>query len=194
MKKKIGITGGIGSGKSTVCEVLRAMGYPVYDSDRRAKELMENDPAVRGQLIGAFGPAAFEGGALNRAFLAQHVFSSEDHRKQINAIVHPAVRSDFQSWAEAQQSGIVFQEAAILFETGGYKQLDKTILVTAPVEDRVRRVMQRDNASEEQVRARIESQLPDEEKIPLADFVIDNGDGKLVVPQIRKMLIELGTL
>jgi dephospho-CoA kinase len=192
MPIKVGITGGIGSGKSTVAEVLRTMGYPVYNSDRRAKELMETDPAVREQLVAVFGETAFAGGTLNRPFLAQHVFTDEERRKQINAIVHPAVRTDFERWAEKQRSAIVFQEAAILFETGGYKLLDKTILVTAPVEDRIRRVMQRDGASEAQVRNRIGSQLPDEQKIPLADGVIDNGDGKLVVPQIQEMLMQLG--
>lgn len=191
MKKKIGITGGIGSGKSTVAEVLRAMGYPVYDSDRRARELMETDPQIRRALTAAFGEAAFAGGKLNRPFLAEQVFGNDGNRERINAIVHPVVRADFQQWVEIQSTPVVFQEAAILFETGGYKLLDKTILVTAPVEDRIRRVMQRDNASGEQVRARIESQLPDEEKIPLADFVIGNGDGEMVVPQIEKIVAEL---
>jgi dephospho-CoA kinase len=193
MKKplRVGITGGIGSGKSLVCSALEAMGYPVYNSDLRARDLMESDSTIRKSLIEAFGPQAFAGETLNRSFLAEQVFRDPEKRRIINGIVHPVVRKDFARWADEQQSGIVFQESALLLETGGNRLLDYTVLVTAPVEERIRRVMQRDRIDEAAVRARIASQLSDEEKIPMADYVIENGSGSMVLPQINTLIDKL---
>jgi dephospho-CoA kinase len=188
---KVGITGGIGSGKSTVCAVLTAMGYPVYNSDERAKTIMETSPEVRQQLIAAFGEQTFHNNQLNRPFLAEAIFNNPAKREQINAIVHPAVRADFKQWTSAQTSSIVFQESALLIETGGYRLLDFTVLVTAPEELRLKRVLARDRADEEAIRSRIKSQLPDEEKRINADFVMVNDDQSLVVPQINELLKEL---
>lgn len=191
---KVGITGGIGSGKSIVCRVLETMGYVVYDSDLRARHLMENDPEIRSELIEAFGEQAFNGETLNRSYLAQRIFNDPQLRETINGIVHPAVRRDFQQWAAQQPQPFVFQESALLFETGGSKHMDFTVLITAPVEQRIQRVRQRDNSDETAIRARIGSQLPDEEKIPLADYVIDNSDEAVVLPQVNELLERLRSL
>src|SRR3990167_5497792 len=118
---KVGITGGIGSGKSTVCAVLKAMGHPVYNSDERAKTIMETSSEVREQLISVFGEPTFENNQLNRPYLAQAIFNDPAKREQINAIVHPVVRTDFQQWANSQTSSIIFQESALLIETGGHR-------------------------------------------------------------------------
>ncbi|MES2557624.1 MAG: dephospho-CoA kinase [Bacteroidota bacterium] len=185
---KVGITGGIGSGKSTVCAVLVAMGYPVYNSDERAKTIMETSPGVREQLITAFGEPTFENNQLNRTYLAQAIFNNPSKREQINAIVHPAVRADFQQWVIAQTSPIVFQESALLIETGGYRLLDYTVLVTAPEELRIQRVVKRDAADETAIRSRINSQLSDEEKRKSADFVITNDEQSLLLPQVNELL------
>lgn len=188
---KIGITGGIGSGKSIVSRIIRTMGYPVYDSDTRAKELMETNPEIREKLIEAFGEDSFENERINRKYLAQRIFQHPSDRETINGIVHPVVRADFSHWALAQSSPFVFQESALLIETGGFRLLDATILVVAPLEERIRRVTERDNAPESAVRERIESQMSDSEKLPLADYVIDNSGEELVIPQVLRMLKEL---
>lgn len=189
---KVGITGGIGSGKSMVCAVLKEMGYPVYNSDERAKTIMETSPEVRKQLIAAFGEQTFLNNQLNRPFLAEAIFNDPAKREQINSIVHPAVRADFQHWTSAQTSSIVFQESALLIETGGYRLLDFTVLVTAPEELRIRRVLKRDAAtSQNDIRSRINSQLSDEEKSKTAGFVIVNDECSLLVPQINELLKKL---
>lgn len=188
---KIGITGGIGSGKSIVSRVIRTLGYPVYDSDTRAKELMETNTEIREKLIEAFGEQSFHNDSINREYLAQRIFQHPSDREKINGIVHPVVRADFSKWATAQTSRFVFQESALLIETGGFRLLDVTILVVAPLEERIRRVAQRDNAPESAIRARIESQLSDSEKLPFAKYVIDNGGGQLVIPQVLSVLKEI---
>lgn len=186
---KVGITGGIGSGKSTVCAVLKEMGYPVYNSDERAKTIMETSPEVRKQLIAAFGEQTFLNNQLNRPFLAEAIFNDLAKREQINSIVHPAVRTDFQQWTAQQTSSIVIQESALLIETGGYRLLDFTVLVTAPEELRVQRALRRDAATNENdVRSRIKSQLSDEEKRKTADFVIVNDEQLLLVPQVNELI------
>lgn len=188
---KVGITGGIGSGKSLVCRVLQTMGYPVYSSDERAKELMETDETIRTELVRAFGPEAFANGQLNRPFLAKQVFRDSEQRETINHIVHPVVRADFNDWCSRQKEPVVFQESALLFETGGYQLLDFTVLITAPLEERVRRVHLRDQSDETSILARVTSQLTDEAKIPLADMVIENTDRSMLLPQIEELLEKL---
>lgn len=173
---RVGLTGGIGSGKSTVADFFRALGVPVYDSDLRAKALMEqHGPLVQGirQLL---GPESFKGGHLDRPFIASRVFEAPELLRQLNALVHPVVREDFLAWSRGQKAPYVVQEAAILFENGGHRHLDRMILVTAPVEERIRRVMARDSVPREAVISRMKHQWPDADKIPLADFVIRNTD------------------
>ncbi|MFM1879558.1 MAG: hypothetical protein RLZZ241_2424 [Bacteroidota bacterium] len=170
----IGLTGGIGSGKTTVAKYFKALGIPVYDSDGSARILMEGNPELGAELIELLGPATFKDGKLNRKYIANLVFKDSDLLERLNKLVHPNVRQDFLNWAHSQQAPYVIQEAAILFENGGYLAMDYNILVVAPLLERERRVVLRDESTLEDVRARIARQWPDEKKIPLADFVIQN--------------------
>lgn len=189
--KRIGLTGGIGSGKSVVARVLMAMGYPVYFSDERSKFVTENDLEIRKGLVNLFGKEVFNVKGLNRSFLAKQIFNDDTKRLSVNQLIHPKVRADFDHWAEQQNSVIVFNEAAILFETGAYKRFDKNVLVTAPLDVRIGRVLERDKTSKEEVISRISKQWTDEEKIPLADYILVN-DGKTpLIGQIEKMILEL---
>ena len=178
---KVGITGGIGSGKTHVCRLFEQLGVPVYNADERAKHLMNSDAEVKSLLIDAFGEEVFSNGQLNKEFLAQLVFNQPDQLKKLNAIVHPAVARDAQAWHEKHSNyPYTIKEAALLFETGSYKDLDKTILVHADEDERILRVMQRDHVSKEKVEARIKNQWPDIDKMTKADFIINN-DGNCEV-------------
>lgn len=190
---KVGITGGIGAGKTFVCRVLEKMGYPVFYSDKEAKELMNAHPGIVEEIIALVGEQAYEDGELNRPFLAEKAFENKDLLSRINAIVHPRVREAFADFAEqnAGLKGIVFNEAAILFETGAYKTFDATVLITAPESIRLNRVVERDTIPESQVRSRMNNQWKDEEKAKLADFVIHNDGTTMLLPQIENMLIKL---
>ncbi|OOG69304.1 dephospho-CoA kinase [Algoriphagus sp. A40] len=185
----VGITGGIGSGKSTVCKVFQLLGIPVYASDDRAKWLMANDPELKSQISSTFGPDSYlPDGAVNRAFLADEVFSDPEKVKKINSLVHPAVGKDFRNWGESQTSPYVLKEAALLFETGAYKELDKVINVSSPLKIRMARILMRDTHRDEaQVNRIIDQQMPDEEKNEKADFVIKNTENKLLIPQILEV-------
>jgi dephospho-CoA kinase len=185
----VGITGGIGSGKSTVARIFSILGIPIYYADERAKWLMANDPELKKQILNNFGSESYsEEGVLNRAFLASKVFSDEEKVKIINALVHPAVVADFEKWAHDQNSPYVLKEAALLFETGSYKDLDKVINVSSPIKIRISRVLMRDpHRNEKQVNDIIDKQLPDEEKNKLADFVIKNTDNKMLIPQVLEI-------
>lgn len=188
---KIGVTGGIGSGKSTICKVIEILGYPVYYSDARANHITASDPATIAAITEGFGPEAYEDGVYNRRKIAEIVFSQPEKRDLINSIVHPAVRKDFEEWCARQESPLVFQESALLFETGNYRYFDKSILVVSPLELRVKRIASRDNISEEAVRARIASQMPDEEKRRLADFVIENDEKTLSITRLEKIIADI---
>lgn len=176
---KVGITGGIGSGKTTVCKLLERFGVPVYYADDRAKWLMHYKENVKAQLIAAFGEEVYnEEGELDRAYLASLVFKDQNQLNQLNSIVHPAVHEDGIAWqAEQEAAGASYtiKEAALLFETGSYKELDKIVVVTAPEEVRIQRVLQREDTTVEQIKARIQKQMPQEEKVKRADYVIENG-------------------
>ncbi|NBC17893.1 MAG: dephospho-CoA kinase [Bacteroidetes bacterium] len=176
--KTLGVTGGIGSGKSTVCRLFEDLGARVFVADDVAKQLMQQDPAVRRAIVDAFGPASYdEAGRLDRAYLAQQVFSDEENVARINAIVHPRVFDAFREEARrAEQEGVelLVHEAALIFEAGGDRHLDAVAVVDAPEDVRVRRVVERDGVAPEQVRARMRHQLPPEELRRRADFVIDN--------------------
>ena len=160
---KVGVTGGIGSGKSTVCELLQACGAAVYDSDSRAKQLMTTSETLREQLIAAFGEGCYNAEGLDRAYLAQRVFGDKEALERLNGIVHPAVRVDFREWAEMQKSAYVVLESAILFEAGFENEVDTTLAVLAPMSERVKRTMERDGVDRESVMRRIEHQMSDEE-------------------------------
>lgn len=189
---KIGITGGIGSGKSTVCGLLAGYGVAVYDSDVRAKALMAEDEALRKQIIATFGEECYTDDGLNRAFLASCVFGCEEALQQLNAIVHPAVREDFRLWAESQQSPYVVLESAILFEAGFENEVDATLAVIAPLQERLKRTMARDGVDEQSVLRRIEHQLSDEELHRRASRTIVNISREYLesdVEQLHKMFL-----
>lgn len=189
--KRIGITGGIGAGKSLVAEIIKAMGYPVYNSDERAKELTESNPKIKEGLIHLFGEEIYQNDTLNKFALAQAIFSDESLREKVNALIHPIVREDFNLWTLAQNNSLVFNESAILFETGSFKNFDAIILVYAPKELRIKRIMKRDNCSENEVLKRMNSQFSDEEKYQLTEFrVLNDGQTPLLV-QVEKIILNL---
>jgi dephospho-CoA kinase len=189
---KIGITGGIGSGKTTVCKIFETLGIPVYYADERAKSLMTNDLELIKNIKILFGATAYENGILNRSHIAQIAFSDPQKLGQLNALVHPAVLRDGEIWQEAQGNvPYTLKEAALLFESGSYKQLDKIIVVTAPLEERIERVMQRDQVFREEVEVRIAKQMSEEEKIKRADFIIKNDNAHPLIPQVLAIHKEL---
>lgn len=189
--KRIGITGGIGAGKSLVAEIIKAMGYPVYNSDERAKELTESNPKIKEGLIHLFGEEIYQNGTLNKFALAQAIFSDDSLREKVNALIHPIVREDFNLWTLAQNNSLVFNESAILFETRSFKNFDAIILVYAPKELRIKRIMKRDNCSENEVLKRMNSQFSDEEKYQLTEFrVLNDGQTPLLV-QVEKIILNL---
>ncbi|WP_343318542.1 dephospho-CoA kinase [Sphingobacterium multivorum] len=181
---KIGITGGIGSGKTFICQLFRALGVPVYNADEEAKKLMNTDLRIKERLIAEFGEQTYKEGKLDRAFLAEQIFSDKTKLERVNGIVHPVVIQAAKDWAEQQKFRYSLKEAALLFESGSYKDLDYTILVTAPLPVRLKRVMERDAVTEEQVMERMNKQLPDEEKLKMADFVIVNDGTTPLLPQV----------
>lgn len=191
--KTIGVTGGIGSGKSVVCKVLEANGFPVFYSDDEAKKIIQSNDFVISELVHLLGPETYVKGVYNRAFVSQQLFSNPSLREMVNQIVHPAVRSEFQHWKAKQKAKLVFNEAAILFETGMYKQYDATILITAPIEVRIERIKSRDHLTKEEIEARINSQLGDAEKIKLATYTVNNDGKSLITIQIEKILADLLT-
>jgi len=183
---KIGITGGIGSGKSTVCGIFETLGVPVYYADTRAKQLMQQDPALIAALQKHFGAAVFSAnGQLDRAYLSGLVFGDAEKVALLNSLVHPVVAADSEAWmAMHHKEPYVLKEAALLFESGSYRALDAIICVTAPLALRLKRVMERDGTSREAVLARIHHQWPQEEKDALADYLIVNDGTQLLLPQV----------
>jgi dephospho-CoA kinase len=185
----IGITGGIGSGKTTLSKSLREAGYDVYDSDLEAKGLQTENPKIRKGLIELFGPEIYTPQGLNRPKLAEIVFADQSLLLQLNAIVHPIIRLDFENWVKQHSDRkFVFVESAIMFESGFSKLVNKTILVTASEQLRIERVIKRDGITEEQVKARMSKQYPDDVKIPLADYVIYTDDNLPMADKMKKAL------
>ena len=185
MTLKIGITGGIGTGKSFVSKIFKTMGIPFYDADLEAKLIMVKDPQVREALIEAFGSETyFEDGSLNRAYLSSQVFNNSEKLEKLNNIVHPAVIQAGVDWSNEQTGPYSLKEAALLYESGSYKKLDHTILVTAPEELRIERVMKRDKVSREEVLSRMQKQMPEDEKLQYADFIIHNDEVQPLLPQV----------
>ena len=181
---KVGVTGGIGSGKTTIAEVFMQLGVPVYPSDERAKELMTEDFELRQAIIGLFGNEAYVDEIINRSFIASKVFSDDSLLQKLNELVHPAVKKDFDSWCLVQNTPYVLKEAATLIETGGYKVMDKMILVTAPSELKIQRVQKRDTLTRGEILARMNRQWSDERKKEFADFIIHNENNSMVLEQV----------
>ena len=183
---KVGITGGIGSGKTTVSKVFEVLGVKVFYADDEAKKVMTTDSILIDALIKEFGPQAyFADGSLNRKYIANIVFNDAVKLARLNAISHPAVFRAFDAWAaQVTDSPYILKEAALLFEASSYKLCHKTIMVYAPLQTRITRVMKRDHISREEVLSRNARQMPDEEKLKLADFSIVNDDSQLVIPQV----------
>jgi dephospho-CoA kinase len=182
---KVGITGGIGSGKSTACKIFRTLGIPVFEADNVARQLMNSDAGIRIQLIKLFGAAVYlPDQTIDRKLLASIVFSNPSLLAQLNAVVHPIVKNAFDEWCEKQESPYILHEAAILFESDFYKMMDKTITVVTNEEERIRRVTNRNGTTPEMVKQRIQNQWTDGQRMNLADFVINNNENELIIPQI----------
>lgn len=189
--KIIGLTGGIGSGKTTVAKLFEELGVPVYNSDLKAKKLMQNSKELRTAIIDLLGKESYVLQKLNKKYIADKIFDDKELLQKLNAIVHPAVRQDFIKWAKKKSAPYVIQEAAILFENNSYKTFDKIILVKAPKEVRLQRVLTRDAISEKEILTRMENQWDDSKKIPLADYVIENTDLEKTKIQVEKIHHEL---
>lgn len=186
----VGITGGIGCGKSVVSKIIGLMGYPVYDSDKNAKKIVDESDEIRTGLISRFGTEFYNGTKLNRKLLAEKIFSDNEARSFVNSLIHPAVLKDFIRWSELnlKKVDVVFIESAILFESGFNKYVDKILLVISTEKLRIERVKKRDNALTSEVRKRIQSQIPQKELIKKSDFIIKNDEKKSILQQIRLFL------
>ncbi|MEN2283964.1 dephospho-CoA kinase [Algoriphagus sp. SE2] len=185
----VGLTGGIGSGKSTVAKIFQILGIPTYFADDRAKWLMANEPELILEIKSNFGSESYlNDGSVNRTYLSKEVFSDPEKVKKINSLVHPSVGRDFKSWVSKQNSPYVLKEAALIFESGSNLELDYVINVSSPLKVRVARVLMRDRyRTEEHINQIIDQQLPDEYKNKMSDFIIKNVDNKLLIPQVLKI-------
>lgn len=185
---KIGLTGGIGSGKSMVAHLLEKMGYPVFYSDKVAKELWHTDEDLKSSVKLLVGEMVYQNDVLQTPILAKWIFKSDTNREKINQLIHPKVRAAFEVWANEQKSQLYFNEAAILFETAAYKNFDATVLVCAPLEIRMQRVQHRDQLSKEAIEERMKSQWSDEQKRKFADYILENDENQLLLPQVERMI------
>ena len=183
----VGLTGGIGSGKTTVAKAFRALGIPVYIADEEAKKLMRRSKVIKRKLIQLFGDKAYVNGDLNRAFIAGIIFNDKTNLGKINAIIHPRVASHFEKWALKQDAPYLIKEVAILFENEGHKDCDFVITVKAPKRKRIERLLKRDNTTKEKIEAIIKNQWTDSEKVKLSDFVIDNVTLQKTQEQVLKI-------
>ncbi len=191
---KIGLTGGIGSGKSTVAKVFETLGIPVYYADDAAKRVMNENAALRQQIIEHFGEASYEKGQLNRAHISGQVFNNTEKLNLLNTIVHPVTIADAEQWMQQQKTPYAIKEAALIFEANANKQLDYVIGVSAPPDLRLKRVMERDHTTPDKVQARMDKQMNEEEKMKRCDFIIYNNEKQLLIPQVielHKKLISL---
>ena len=190
--RHIGLSGGIGSGKSTVAKVFEHMGYPVFYSDVEARKLYDTHPLLKREMTSLLGTDIFQNGVFQKHVLATQLFENPALKERIAALVHPLVRVRFKEWAGLQTADLVFNEAAILFETGAYKQFSATVLVVAPLETRIQRVQKRDGLSREAVLQRIENQWSDSVKMSLTPYIISN-DGQPLLTQIEDVIFKLMT-
>jgi dephospho-CoA kinase len=186
---KIGITGGIGSGKTTVCRIFELLGVPIYYADEASKKLLVTDPEIKREIVAVFGEEVLdEQQTISRKKVAARVFGNESELKKLNAIMHPAVALHFESWLKGYVSQpYILKEAAIMFESGAYKQMDKIITVSAPEELRIARVLNRDVVTREEVQRRLHAQLSEEERIKRSQYVIVNDEQQLVIPQVMEL-------
>ena len=192
---KVGITGGIGSGKSTISAVFVYLGVPCYNADTRSKWISNNHKEVVKEIESEFGKQAYINGEMNRPYIASIVFSNKEKLAVLNQIIHPRVAEDYQLFCEKHKDApYTLKEAAIMFESGTNKTMDKVILVVADKETRIKRVMQRDAISRNEVISRMDKQMSDEEKLKLADFVIDNNGVELIIPQVLAIHAQLKEL
>ena len=181
---RIGLTGGIGSGKSTVAHIFSVLGIPVYDSDTASKRLMAEDEILKDKIIQSFGKESYTKGRLNRKYLSEQVFSDPKKTDLLNSIVHPATIKDAEEWMKKQNSPYLIKEAALIFESGSNRFLDKVIGVSSPLSLRMERTMKRSNISAEQVKTRINLQMDEEEKMALCDYIIVNDEQQMLIPQV----------
>lgn len=188
---KVGLTGGIGSGKSLVSKILEPSGYSVFNSDLEAKNLSDSHPDIRKSLIDLFGEEVYTHEGLNRPYLASKIFTDNASLEKVNGIIHPQVRLAFEEFCKKSKKELVFNEAAILIETGAHKNFDKLILVTAPEEIRIKRVMERDMCTKEEVLQRLSKQWKDDEKKKYADVVINNDGTTPLISQIEEAIDQL---
>lgn len=188
--KLIGLTGGIGSGKTAVAKIIEKLGYPVYNSDNRAKEIVNDNAELKTKIIALLGENAYDGnGNYHRKWVAEQIFSDDEKRLALNAIIHPAVKLDFENWVKTQSSKLIFKETALLFESGLDKNCDASVLVTASQETRIKRVMERDQKTKDEVLAIIQKQMPEEEKCKKADFIIENnGSFEELTQEVKRVL------
>lgn len=186
---KIGLTGGIGSGKTTVSRVLELLDVPVYSADERGRWISDHDPAVIRQTKTVFGDQAYAAdGTMNREYIAEKVFSDRELLQRLNGIVHPAIRRDYRLWLESHpEAPYTVMESAILFESGFDREVDRVVVVTAPEEVRLARTMHRDGADEKAVRARIAAQMDESQRVQKADFVLNANETELLIPQIMEL-------
>jgi dephospho-CoA kinase len=188
---RIGLTGGIGSGKSTIAKVFETLGIPVYYADEEAKRIMNEDEELRQQIIAHFGPDTYPGGKLDRKYLANIVFNNKEQLELLNSLVHPATIRDSERWMQQQTTPYAIKEAALIFEAGSGANLDYIIGVAAPDALRIHRTMQRDNITRDEVLARMRKQIKQLIKMRLCDFVILNDEQKAVIPQVMELDTEL---
>ncbi len=187
----VGITGGIGCGKSMVSRIINLMGFSVYDSDINAKKLTDENVEIRCKLTELFGAEVYKNNRLNRAFLAQQIFSNAQMRQTVNAIIHPAVLNDFMQWSRTQTSPIVFIESAILFESGFDKYVDKIVFVTSPMDLRVARIQQRDHANRADIQRRMAAQSSNSESEKKSHFIVKNDEQHSLIKQIQQIISQL---
>ena len=187
MVVKAGITGGIGSGKSTVAKMFSVLGVPVYYADDASKRIMNSDPLVIDEITKHFTREAYKSGVLDRSFLAAQVFNNKNNLELLNSIVHPATIRDADEWLSIQQSPYVIKEAALLFESGSYAALDYVIGVSAPFNLRLQRTIKRDGSDREQVIARMNRQIDENIKMKLCDFIVYNDEQQLLIPQVLRL-------
>ena len=190
---KLGITGGIGSGKTSVCRVFEVLGIPVFSADREAREIMENDNDIIAGINSITGKDLYKNGSLDRTELASIIFNDTTILMKVNLLVHPAVFDHFTKWTLIKSAPYVIMEAAILFESGASAFVDKIATVVAPVEQRVKRVILRNKLSQEQVMERMRNQMDDDDRIRQSDFIISNSENDMIIPSILKIHNEILT-
>jgi dephospho-CoA kinase len=187
----LGITGGIGSGKTSVCRVFNVLGIPVFSADTEARKIMDSDIEVIGKVKNLAGWDIYSQGALDRILLAHRIFNNGELLKKINGVVHPVVFEHFKDWEKAAIAPYVIMEAAILFESGASKMMDRILTVVAPLEERIDRVVRRNSMTREEVLDRVKNQIDDQEKIDKSDWVIYNSESDMIIPSIRRIHEEI---